>query len=471
MSSRLLDRFLALLGGRPVEARRRRILERESTEPPASPGVFSHGEIGVLVDVDQTLAAGDRKLVRRVVRQLRGLVRAAREADLAWQRLQELTVDPRWAAHRRRRAAEAEAPAESSRPDRTRRAGFSEDFDPHVALVSARVLLAVEIVFVVVEFFFWYGVFAFGVSPRASLLDPSRLSAVLLALAVPVAGLLAARVLGALGHRAIMNHPGTGRRERIGAVAAAVVAVLAVVGVTTLVYFRFGESAPLGTVEIPAGPMAVIFAVILLGDMVARIFLPSEIRQQTRLRSADLEKAARAAITRNYAHVDAWLSTRARTQAALDTAERVTTVGGLLIADSRSRTGAPPVAAAIGQPRTGHAAPAPAPDRHGRMTLAVPDTTLLRLFGGPLGIGPTRVLRDAVDALDRLRPRDPDRLGELIEAMRRDLHGHPATEASPPVPILPLAGNTPTGAQTPPAPVNGHHARQPSGLTVGDDDA
>lgn len=449
MSSTLLDRLRGFLGGRPIEERRRRMLAQEDGQAPERPGVYSHGEIGVLVEVDQTLAANDRKSVRRFVRGMRGLLRAARSADVAWQRLEKLTVDPRWTAHHARRLAAAEP----ERTDLAQRSHFDEDFDPHAALVSTRVLLAVEIVFVVVEFFFWYGVFAFGVSPSASLLDPSRLSAVLLALAVPVAGLLAARVLGALGHRAIMNHPGTGRRERIGAAAALPVGALAVVGVTLLVYYRFGESAPLGSVPVPAGPMAVVFAVILLGDMVARIFLPSEIRTQTRRRSADLEKAVERLIARNYTHLDAWLELRARTQAALDTAERITTVGGLLIADRRAMTGGPPVQAAIDEQRTGHVAAHGAAQGRGRVAFAVPDTDLLRLFGGPMGIGPTRVVRDAVDALDGLRPWDPDRLREHVEELRRNLHGRPSRWPAPP------------------AERNGHRAQQPRHLAPGGEHA
>ncbi|GAA0237758.1 hypothetical protein [Cryptosporangium japonicum] len=316
--------FARLFGTRGVERARQRVLEREAV----APGTMTPGQVAVLVEVNSTIAAADAKASRRLLRKQHALDAADFAAVLAAQRLDATRTNPIWRGRRGGPAHDPDGP-------------FVEDFDPHRPLITNRVLTVVEIIFVVVEVFFWYSIFDDVVEPDAPWYDPSRVAAALLALFIPVVGVATARVVGPLGHRWLAGYPGVGRKDRIGAVFAVIAFVLALAAVGWLINFRFDEAtAPIGSLPPPALPMAAIFVAVLLADALARVFLVSEIRGQSSERSKVFDRLVVAKTKADVAHHRAWEDLRAEVQTQLNTIERIVAVGARMIADSRAA--APP---------------------------------------------------------------------------------------------------------------------------------
>ncbi|SHN44439.1 hypothetical protein [Cryptosporangium aurantiacum] len=316
--------FARLFGTRGVERQRQRVLQREA----AASGGMTPGQIGVLVEVNSTIAAADAKASRRLLRKQHRLDAADFAAVLAGQRLDATRADPIWRGHRR---------AASNGASDRRTEVFHEDFDPHRPLITSRVLTVVEIIFIVVEVFFWYSIFDDIVEPGTPWYDPSKVGAALLAVFIPVVGVATARVVGPLGHRWLAGYPGVGRKDRIGAVFAAIAFVLALVAVGWLINFRFDEeTAPIGSLPPPALPMAAVFVAVLLADAAARVFLVSEIREQTQERSRVFDRLVVAKTKADLAHHRAWEDLRAEVQTHLDAIERVVAVGARMIADARA---------------------------------------------------------------------------------------------------------------------------------------
>jgi hypothetical protein len=436
-------------GGGAIERQRYRQLRTEQ-ELAADIGdahaeSLTNAEVAVLVQVDSTLAVEDRKGAAELRKQQNKLIAAARDNLVAWQRLQVLLEDGRWSGHLYPRT-DAAAPADptsgsgesTGRPVRSDRRP-REHFDVYGSLVSARVLSIIELVFIVVEFFFWYAVFAADVDRRASWLAPERISAALLALLIPVAGVVAARVIGGLGHRWVMDYPGIGRRERIGVMVGGVVGALAVMAVVLLVHARFDEGhTTLGAQPVPAWPMALIFAVVLLGDMAARVFLTSEIRVQNARRTRDLQRLTTAAIRKNAAHARAWAELRNAVQQQLNRCERIVAIGATLIADARTngvRLAADEVVSVRSAHRHDHMAPSEYASVSG---MGVPDQASLHLFGTPLALGPLRCVEDGIDILHHWRPRDQAGLSADVDRLRAALYGR-SPEGIRPTPTPPPA--------------------------------
>jgi hypothetical protein len=335
-------------------------------------------------------------------------------------------------------------------------------FDPHQPLIVERTLLIIEAVFVVVEFAFWYGVFSENVEARAPAFDPTRISDVLLAVMVPLSGIVAARVVGGLTHRVMRGYPAIGRSEYIGAVISAVVAALAIIAIFTLIHARFDASSqPIGAVQLPALAMTLVFVVVLAGDMIARIFLVSEIRAQTDKWFRHLGRLTARATGANRRHAEAWLNLRNAAQMQLDTCERVVAAGTRIISDQRSHTGAPvPILPAASPEIAIRPAHATGDDRSAPGPMAVPSVAQLQLYGVSPALGPLRAVEDAVDTLRKWPPRDQQALGTHLDGLLEQLHRlKPAAPAEGP-PGAPEAARTQGEAP-------GQHPRPPESPQAG----
>lgn len=416
-ASRLFDRVFP---SGAVERERERILRAERPQAAAlTPDELSPGEVAVAVETGSTLAHRDTKHAPKLLKAQRALTSAAAARQLAYQRLQAASTDPRWSGHTRQLRVKHDR--SESTPDGE--AGFQEDFDPHRPLVTERVLGLVEVLFVIVEVVFWYQVFNDSVEPDAGLFDAERMSAILLAVLIPVVGIWVARTVGKLAHRWVARYPGVQRTSMLGMLCSGVAGVLAIVAIAWLVYVRFSPDAQVfASTSVPAEPMAVVFVLVLLIDAIARTFLTSEIRVQTNERARHLDRLTRALIDANTAHEHAWLDLRSAVQMALDRCERIGGVSGLLILDERA------VGARGGYPltahtdRTAHKPPA-------EPGLAVPDPAQQRLFGVPVALVPLRTISDAINSLDTWRPMTAVAVDEAITKLRMELHGLVAAAA------------------------------------------
>ncbi len=388
----------------------------------------TNAEKSVLIQVSQTLAGYDHRRANRLRRFQKKLITAAEKNLLSWDGLLGAQEDPRWTGHwgsdSPERSVPPDTPAERKRGPAFLRAtptGFREDYDPHRALISHRALSIAEAVFLVVEVVFWYGVFSRSQEPG---FNAGQISAALLAVFLPTAGILAARVVGALGHRWVSNYPGTGRRERIGTVFAGLIAAGAVTSTIWLVYARFSaENEQVGSVPVPAGPMSVIFGLMLLGDIAARLFLTSEIRTQTVERRAELRKVRKRAVQANAEHVRAWINLRSEVQVQLDRCERVVAIGATMINDERAAAELRPDRQKdFTGDRLAHRSLADfetwSPGDH----MAVPNSQQLAMFGRSLTLGPLRTVDDAIDTLDNWRPRGHPSVGSDLHQIREQLH-------------------------------------------------
>jgi hypothetical protein len=252
-------------------------------------------------------------------------------------------------ARRGQRADEAQA-REASR--------LSEEIDHSRPLIGLRTLAVVELVFLLAEIYFWYQVFTYRTESTMGWLSVERLGAVVLGLAIPTLGLLAARAAGASWQR-FLRHPAIDsgrRRHQLGAVVTSTaVLALACAVVYTLVHWRYSPHAGSGSanqaMELPPAPAGLFFAGLILADAVARAFCTSEAAEVARERDKQVEadraqvKALTTAVTtaRNGWHVD-WLALRTLVAVTLDSIERIVATGDILVLRSRSRRADRPAA-------------------------------------------------------------------------------------------------------------------------------
>jgi len=433
--------------------------------PDYQPGPLTNAEESVRVTIRDALSVRDRR-ARRVTRRQIALTNSAHRSKKADDRLSLAQAEPAWA-----NAVRAEyGPDGPAGGDRQAPAGheFREMFDPHRPLIHERVLLVIEVVFVLVEFAFWYGIFTENVQAHAPLLDPTRVSDILLAIMIPLSGIVAARVVGSLAHRVVSRYPQIGRKEYLGTPIAAAVAIMAVIGIFFLVYDRFASAghtvSSLGALPVPALAMTLIFVVVLVGDMVARIFLVSEIRAQTDKRLRDFRKLRTRVIRANRRHVKAWLRLRTAVQVQLDHCERIVAAGGRIITDQRSFAGAP-VPPPDNESRPAHH------DGTATAAMTVPAVSPLRLYGASMAPGPLHVIEGAISTLREFQPRSQQGLGGYLDGMTERL-----CRLSPAEPAEPgSAGRTgrPQDPESPPSWVRPDGPRQaasqpltgPAGLT------
>jgi hypothetical protein len=401
-------------------------LDENNNERPVS-----NAELSVLISVDNTLAKRDRRRGRALARRQKALVAAAHANVGAAADLEAAQAEPRWVNGGIRTGEkdpalavglnQADGPSVRRSPlGRARRGSrgdsrpFKEMFDPHEPLITGRALLIIEIVFIFVEFAFWYGVFSANLDQGTSLLAPDRISDVLLAVMIPLSGIVSARVVGGLAHRAISRHPGVGRKEYIGAAASAIVAGLAVFAIFSLVSARFDAATQLTATRLPTLAMTLVFVVVLLGDMLARIFLVSEIRSQTSAWLRRLRKLRTAAIRANEQHCAAWIDLRNAAQMELDNVERVVASGARIISDQRSRRNAvAPRVPAGDETARRHAHDETAVGGRGG-PMSVPSVVPLQLYGVHLALGPIRAVGDAISTLRAYPPLGQDGLVKQV---------------------------------------------------------
>lgn len=472
-----------------VERKRERELfleRRRSQMQPVTGTGLSNAEQSVVIQVSQTLARADRKRARRLLRLQRVLVAAARDNLLAWHDVRaphlEIGTTRAEIGHTPAKIGPVQAevgpaldkigpaPAEigagladgqfdplapgprtqdPSQPPGTGRRPYG--FDPHRPLIGERSLLAAEAILLVVEVTFWYAVFAADVARDAPLLDTGRVSAALLAVFLPAAGLLAARVIGGLGHRWVAAYPGVGRRERLGTVFAGGLAAVAVGATVLLVHRRFDEEyAALGAMTVPAWPMAMIFGVMLLADIAARVFMTSEVRAQRREQARTLRRLRERAIRAQAAHVHAWLALRNETQVQLDRCERVVAVGATIINDARVAATGPVERSVHEQTRPAHRTDL-VPDDDGHVPLALPNSAQLQMFGSPLTLGPLRCVDDAVNTLAHWRPRGHPAMIDDLDDILRQITGEPAEQPRRSPATTAIGAGLPTAAIAPTA--------------------
>jgi hypothetical protein len=202
-----------------------------------------------------------------------------------------------------------------------------------------------------------------------------------------------------------------------------VVAVVAVGATIWLVYARFAaQNEQVGAIPVPAGPMSIVFGVMLLGDIAARLFLTSEIRTQTNERRKELQTVRREAIKSNATHVRAWIDLRSEVQVQLDRCERVVAIGATMINDERAAAELRPAREDFDTERTSHLndrvleSSSPTGDR-----MAVPSSRQLAMFGGTLTLAPLRTVDDAINTLNNWRPRGHPSVSDDLHNIREQL--------------------------------------------------
>ncbi|WP_433537321.1 hypothetical protein ACQPZK_05930 [Micromonospora sp. CA-249363] len=419
-----------------VERERERILRAERPHAvKLPPEQLSPGEVAVALETGSTLADRDAKHAGRLLKAEQKLISTAKMQQVAYQQLKEVSSNRRRAGYPRHLLVSPDR----SEPEAGAGTRFGKHFDPHWPLVAAWVLSLVEVLFVVVEVVFWYQVFNDDVEPDAGLFDAERMSAILLAVFIPVVGVWVARTVGKLGHRWVAGYRGVQRSAITGTVLSGVAGVLAIVAIAWLVYERFSpDEQTFASISVPAVPMALVFVLVLLIDMVARTFLTSEIWAQSTVRARHFNRKAKRLLARNRAQEDAWVALRSAVDVALDRSERVGAVGGLLVLDERAAGGRG------GQPLVG------ATERAAHATavgpgLALPDPTQQRLFGAPVALAPLRTISSAINSLAYWRPLTGKEVDDLITELRFEFHGMPKPDAAAAPPTANGTGPTANG--------------------------
>ncbi len=158
---------------------------------------------------------------------------------------------------------------------------LAEPIDHAAPLISHRVLTIGEAVLLLLEIGFWYAVFSADIDRRVSWLSAERLSAVGLALFIPVLSIFAARLAGPAWQRAL-RYSAPDKQQRRNQLAAAGVStlVLTSTGVMTggLVHWRYSSSNTSNTFASlpPAAWMTGVFVLVVVLDALLRAFSDSE---------------------------------------------------------------------------------------------------------------------------------------------------------------------------------------------------
>lgn len=173
--------------------------------------------------------------------------------------------------------------------------------------IDPRQLLAAEVLVLVAEVYLWYQLINVEISDDVAAWSPERLAAYLFAMVVPLAGVLSARVSGAIiAVFFLAPAQGDARRRQWCGLGFAAVLVSAVCTVTVyLIGWRYAESQTFDTVSLPGLWLGGLFALVTLLLTSARGFLlpPFERAQQqadqellrSRRRRADAERALQEA--------------------------------------------------------------------------------------------------------------------------------------------------------------------------------
>lgn len=221
--------------------------------------------------------------------------------------------------------------------------------DHAVPLVSRRVVTGAEILLSLVESGFWYLVFSASIDRRVSLLSSQRLSAIGLALFIPVLGVLAARLAGPAWQRAL-RYPTSDkhlRRNQIAAAALSTVLLLAAGAASWyLVSWRYSENNPSNIFAVlpPGWCMALLFVGSIIMLTLMRAFGDSEQHTINTQRDSGIV-ADRAAIKQTHdrtvtAHVNwvtAWTALRQLVNVGLNEIERMVATAEYILVYNRGR--------------------------------------------------------------------------------------------------------------------------------------
>ncbi|WP_439663854.1 hypothetical protein ACSHWB_21850 [Lentzea sp. HUAS TT2] len=374
-------------------------------------------EATTALEVINTLAKKDQDAGRKLRGLMRTLVRAAASSTWCLLMLRMLRDHPQWEIVRQTgRAARQPVPDDDQK---------TEKFDHNRALLSRRNLLWIEIALSVAEFFFWYTTFTVDLDRRAELLHPHRIAAILMAVLIPVVTIMGARLAGGLAHRWVMEYQGISKRRHFGAAVGLGVFLILLTAIFLLVLYRFDSAnTAIGSVSIPALPMAMIFAGVLLTDAAVRTYLVSEVRDQYRLRSNEFSKLAKKFIESNRRHQTAWLALRLEVQHRLNEATRVNAAGARLVTQAEAYWGDPHAVKAVPEGPAALVSPDQDSDQKtsARGCLLLPNLKSPRLFGGVEALLHARSLADMADLLLRCRAWDAEDLSSLLDDLWNALH-------------------------------------------------
>ncbi|WP_133908572.1 hypothetical protein [Actinophytocola oryzae] len=380
------------------------------------------------------------------------LVSSAHDALAALQKLKKLPLRER-AIRPTTQAVEVGTPSDGEK---------ARWFDAYRPLVSARVLLLLEITFLVVEIFFWYSTFSEAIDRRDPWYAPERIGAVLLALLIPFVGIYAAWLLGKLGHRWFMAYPGISRRRHLGIFVGAFVFVLVLTAVSWLVFDRFDAAEQqFGANQIASPlPMACVFGAVMLVDMCARLVLASESHEQYRRTVRTFEKLERKVVRANKIHTQRWMALRTSVQYRRGQLGRIATVGIGLVTDAAAQWDRRDHSWMIAVPDSSLR---PIPDEDPSDLWIPANQAMVSLGQSPRQV-PQPLLDGAVNDLAVWLPLDQDSLRREIDTYWRELH----QGESPPRDDDEQGPRPPNGSHGPEAPTRPYALSNGSGDTPGE---
>lgn len=424
------------------------------------PSVRPDAEVAVLNRVRQEQLYQEQQAHKTLSRRVEALNRAFHTNAGAWQHLAGLVDERRGqippavsTSDTKTTGPDPQAQTDSDHDGTGATAGPAH-YDAWRPVVSERLLTALEIVFVIVEFFFWNSLLSQSTPYGEAWYSMDHLYAYLLATLIPLVGVAVARTVGYCCHRLVMNYPGISRRRHLGAPIAVIALVAVIVAVAWLVCFRFSAAGQMvGVSSPPAIPMAVIFCLALVVDAFIRTFLAAEVHTQQRELAVEYRKRVDAALTANGNHRAAWDSLALAVQHQTAVMARLNTVGtGLLtetsawFGDAAATSPEPPASQSVKKIGV-----ADATDSHGDpMSLIVPASALTgdKESEGPWSGNP--VLLFAASRTTVSPPKSDLWVVTELERVWSDLHGGRKTGR-------PTVKGEPAD--------NGHGGHAPAGLT------
>ncbi|MEV6611870.1 hypothetical protein [Kutzneria sp. NPDC051319] len=310
----------------------------DGTAAAGQPGEAYPAELAVVNAVANESLRRDGRRNRRLMALTQQLISAASRVTDAIAYLEQLPTE----ARERSPLHGARATSEAAASEQTV-SGHLRWFDPYRALVSARALLVLEIVFLVVEWFFWNGVLSLDLDRNLPLLDQQRVSAALLSALIPLAGIWAARLAGSVMHRRLLAYPGISRRRHRGGILAIVMFAVVLVAVGWLVYERFDTAqTALGAISVTEPvPMAILFGALVLADALSRMLLTSEVREHYRSVVIDYRRRKKRVVKAHRKHALRWNLLRAAVQLRRGQLGRIATTGAGLLLEAEAEHGDP----------------------------------------------------------------------------------------------------------------------------------
>ena len=336
------------------------------------------------------------------------------------------------------RITEADAARQDRADDARRREQeqLTKDVDVSSSAVSPRFALLLEVTVPTVEIAFWVATWMREVDRREPWYGVGHVTAVLLAFAIPLLGVVCARFGGRLLHRVVKNYQGIDRADRIGAAVGAVLALTAIGATGSLVHWRFVSTSGPGAIDVPPVAMALIFSLMLLVIFAVRAFGVSELAEERHHRAVRVRRERQADTRREgglyrsaQAHQRAWLALRGTVNECLNEVEQIYSRGGMLVLDHLA--GLPEQPAFTGARTDEETHPSRrSTDGYGTPS-SRPRSVLPAGFSHPWRL---RFVEAAIDILDRHQPRDTSGTAQMVEELRTTLWrltGVPGLEPRP----------------------------------------